>query len=339
MKKLQECCEDIESKLKDVQENLKKKAPTFEGTGTIVCSEGATPYSYRGEGLTGLHQLINIILGVNKQILEKVCDFNIEYPALSGGGSYDCDGSTVNYNYSGVGFAGIKNQIDQLFGINTKILSEVCEGTTLPNIAGQIEYFGCDNNTQAILYSGNGIEGLSSQVAALTALVKEVLRTACDASCVPLMPDSRFEEFVVAKQLVITWGTQYPTQSGSLWHSSIPMPKANLNWCDYFENLSIKRGTHCGRIYWENSNIYTGGYFESKAEAERVIASLVALSDAEPHRDSAGNLAPRHTEGGSPKRQPIQQTIRAVRAVIADIGPDGEPTNLICFVPPREGCP
>lgn len=338
LEKLKKCCEDIQKKL----------GKRFEGSGELICKEGTSPgispYAYKGDGLEGIHQLMKIMLDTSKDVLGKVCE--LEYPVLKGSGTYLCGSSpAINYNYSGVGFIGIQNQIEQLFKLEKVTLGEVCtQGTlpaanSLPNIAGQIEYFGCDNSTQTILFSGNGIQGLSGQVAALTTLTKEVLKASCESSCIPLMPDARFEEFKVTRQLVVTWGTQYPSQNGSLWHTSIPNPKEGLEWCKDFESLSIKKGNICGRIFWENSEIYTGSYFESEEEGWRVLQQLVALSNAQPRKNPLGEIQPRMTKGGATKRNIANKSLRAVRAAIVEIGSDGEPSNLLCFVPPRNGCP
>ena len=334
VEKLKKCCEDIQ----------KKFGKQFEDSGELICkngtSPGVSPYAYKGEGLEGIHQLMKIMFDVSKSVLGKVCE--LEYPVLKGSGTYLCGSSpAINYNYSGVGFIGIQNQIEQLFKLEKVTLGEVCASGTLPaaanslpNIAGQIEYSGCDNSTQTILFSGNGIQGLSSQVAALTILTKEVLKSSCESSCIPLMPDARFEEFKVTRQLVITWGTKYPTQNTPLWQTSIPNPKDGLEWGKDFENLYIKKGETCGRLYWNDSNIYTGSYFESKEEAQRALVALANLSSASPHRSKDGNIQPRITEGGAVKRKPAQRTLRAVRAAIAEIGSDGEPSQVTCFVPP-----
>src|SRR6478672_27204 len=338
LKKLQECCEEV-------GKMLKKKAEIFEGRGDIVCGEGSTPYSYRGEGLNGIHQLLKIMLGANQQILEHVCDLNIEYPLIQGGGTYGCGTlPPITYNYSGLGFIGIQNQIDQLFGLDKKILNEVCSiaevGSlgSLPDISGRIEYFDCDYSTQAILYSGNGIQGLSSQVDALSSLVKVGLKASCDTSAIVLMPDMRSEQFKASRQLVITWGTQYPTQKGSLWHSYIPNPIDGLDWCTHFENLSCTKGNILGRLFWENSKMHTGIYCSDEGEARRVIALLAALSNASPELSEEGILNPRISKGGKVKRKPAERNLRAVRAAIVEIGADGESESVICLRPPLEGC-
>ena len=309
--------------------------PTLQGGGAYVCGNDTLSYGYSGPGFYGLQSQINEVLRLNAKILEEVCDLDDQdNPTLMGSFSVECGDDTLFYNYSGVGLIGLSDQISRLTQINAKILEEVCDA---PDITGQIEYFNCDRETQVLLYSGNGIEGLSNQVQALTALVKDVLVAACDTTCIPLMPDSRFEEFNVTRQLVISWGVNYPTQKGSLWHTSIPMPKDDLNWCDHFENLFIRKGEVCGRLYWENSKIWSGGYFESDDEAWRVLRQFANLSDATP-RMKDGDIEPRITNGGAVRRKPAERTVRAVRAVIASINEQGEPTDLVCFVPPFEGC-
>ena len=342
LKELEGCCEKVE-------QQLKKQNAIIEGKGDLVCGEGSTPYSYRGEGFKGIHQLLQIMLGANKQILEHVCNLNsnsnasnIEYPLIQGSGVYGCGTlPPISYNYSGLGFIGIQNQIDQLFGLDKKILSEVCgiaEVGSMPDISGKIEYFNCDYSTQAILYSGNGIKGLSSQVDALSSLVKVGLKASCDTSAIVLMPDMRSEQFKASRQLVITWGTQYPTQKGSLWHSYIPNPIDGLDWCKDFENLSVIKGNIFGRLFWENSKMHTGIYCESEEEVRRIITQIAAFSNAAPERNEEGLLNPRITKGGKVKRRPSVRTLRAVRAAIVEIGADGEPATVQSFVPPVGGC-
>lgn len=345
LKELEGCCEKVDKE-------LKKQSAIIEGKGDLVCGEGSTPYSYRGEGLKGIHQLLQIMLGANKQILEHVCNLNsnsnasnIEYPMIKGSGTYGCGTfPPIVYNYSGLGFIGIQNQIDQLFGLDKKILTEVCSIAevssfgSLPNISGKIEYFNCDNSTQVILYSGNGIKGLSSQVDALSSLVKVGLKASCDTSAIVLMPDMRSEQFKASRQLVITWGTQYPTQKGSLWHSYIPNPIDGLDWCKDFENLSVTKGNIYGRLFWENSKMHTGIYCQNEEEVRRIIARLAALSNASPERNDEGELNPRISKGGKVKRKPAIRVLRVVRAAIIEIGTNGEAESVMRFTPPPEGC-
>lgn len=332
LKSLQECCESI-------QQNLKKKAEMFEGRGELVCGEGTTPFSYRGEGLNGIHQLIKIVLGANQQILEKICNLNIEYPLIEGSGVYNCGTlAPIPYFYSGLGFIGIQNQVEQLFKLDKQILMEVCDVGSMPDISGKIEYFDCDAQTQVLLYSGNGLAGLSKQVDALSSLVKVGIKAACDATSTVIMPDARYEQFKAVRQMEITWGTKYPTQQGSLWKTYLPNPLDGLDWCQHFESLQVTKGNIKGHVEWENSKIPTGIYCETEEEATRILMYLVTLSNATPTLNKFGQPKTVITKGNSSKRIIQERTLRAVRVAISEIGEDGNVSSVQCFTPPPQGC-
>ena len=339
---LQKCCEDI-------QATLKKKEVMIEGMGNLICDNATMPYSYRGAGLVGIHQLIKIVLSANQQILEKICVLNNHnsQPLIQGGGFYECGTlPPFTYNYSGLGLLGIQNQIDQLFSLDKKILTEVCEigsspfgSLPFPNISGQIEYFDCDNQTQALLYSGNGLQGLSRQIDALATVVKVGVEASCKTSGpVVIMPDARFEEFHPTAQLEITLGTRYPSQGGSLWHLYIPNPIDSFNWCQHFEQISVTKGNIYARLEWANSKIPTAAYFESEGEAERVLRYLATLSTAIPTLNEFGQPKVLIQKGNSSKRKVTVRTLRAVRAAASIFGADGEVASVKCWTPPPEGC-
>ena len=340
LKTLRECCESI-------QNTLKKKEEIFEGMGSLMCDNQTIPYSYRGAGLNGIHQLIKIILDANEQILEKICTLDAAPDPLliQGSGVYECGSlPPIIYNYSGLGLLGIQNQIDQLFNLDKQILTEVCDigssplPLSFPEISGQVEYFDCDGSTQAILYSGNGLQGLNKQIEALTNVVKVGVKAACDSSAVVVMPDARFEQFNPTGQLQITLGTHYPTQNGSLWHIYLPNPIDTLNWCDHFDRLTMTKGNIYARLEWANSKIPTGAYFETEEEAYLVLRYLALLSDATPTLNEAGQPKVLIQKGNSSKRNIPVRTIRAVRAAASQFGADGEVANVKCYVPPSEGC-
>ena len=340
IKDLQKCCEAI-------QTTLKKKMEMFEGSGNLICGEGTVPYSYRGEGLNGIHQALKIVLGANQQILEKICDLdrNIEYPLIEGSGVYECGTTPFNYNYSGRGFLGIQQQIEQLFNLDKNILSEVCGtqsslfgSTTFPEIAGRIEYFDCDAQTQTILYSGNGLEGLSNQIDALVEVVKVGVAASCNSASTVIMPDARFENFVPTGQLAITLGTNYPTQNSSLWHIYLPNPRPDYNWCEDFEEISIMKGNIYARLEWEGSKIPTGAYFQNEEEAIRVLKNIALLSTAVPTLNNMGEPKVFIGKGNSVKRDIPERAVRAVRAVATTFEPDGKVASLKCYIPPLGGC-
>jgi hypothetical protein len=385
---LDKCCRDISDKLKRKKREDDDRFPEFKNSGFIECDGATIPYDYAGEGLKGLWQQQNIVLGINKMILKKVCDSEIEFPLIQGGGTFVCDESFGNYNYSGVGLLGLQNQIDrvldfnkkilsevcdievevpsfsfpdifgggtyicdgsianyqfsgsgliglsnqisQLTSINTKILAEVCDGEG-DEISGRINFFDCDGNTQVILYNGDGIAGLSSQISAFTELQKLTYAKACETPvCVPVQPGDEFAEFDVPRQLVLTWGQEYPTQNGSLWHTQIPNPRENLDWCADFDNLQYVKGNVYGRWLWGGSKIKSGMRCVDEDEADRILNLIASLTTATGRK--------RFTKGGGVKLNPAVRTVRCVRAAIAQLNSEGVAEVVQCFVPPVGGC-
>jgi|GEM_PF-3098336 len=345
LKSLKECCESI-------QTTLKNKEEMFEGTGRFICNNESVPYLYRGAGLNGIHQLIKIVLGANEQILERICNLEISnapdsplFPLIQGSGVYNCGTlPPILYDYSGVGLLGIQDQIDQLFNLNKNILTEVCEigssplPLSFPDISGEIQYFDCDGQTQTVLYSGNGLQGLSKQIDAVSVVVKEGIKVSCDARAIVIMPDARFEQFRPTAQLQITLGTRYPTQQGSLWHMHLPNPIPQLNWCEHFERIAVTKGNIYGRLEWANSKISTAAWFESEEEANRVLRYLTTLSTAVPTLNQEGEPKVLIQKGNSTRRNIQERSLRAVRAAASEFQADGEVVSVRCWTPPPEGC-
>ena len=437
---LDKCCKEINDKLKKKKKEDDDRFPEFKNSGFIECDGASTPYEYAGEGLKGLHQQQNIILGIskmmlkkvcdmdvpaftfpdifgggtyvcdetfgtynysgvgllgiqsqidrvldfNKKILNQVCDIEIEFPLIQGGGTYVCDETFGNYNYSGIGLLGIQSQIDRVLDFNKKILDEVCDipAFTFPDIfgggtyacgsdvfdssysgagllglssqiekltaistkilgevceddakiSGDINFLDCEGGTQILLYSGEGVIGLSTQVKALTELTKLTYAEACKTvTCVPVQPADEFAEFDVPRQLVLTWGEKYPTQNGSLWHTQIPNPREDLDWCRDFDNLQFTKGNVYGRWLWGNSKIRSGMRCVDEDEAERILDLIALLSTSE------GKM--RITKGGGVKLNPAVRPVRCVRAAIAELDAEGLAVMVKCFVPPIEQCP
>ncbi|MEG4529880.1 hypothetical protein [Microcoleus sp. D2_18a_D3] len=305
--------------------------PDIFGGGTYVCDETFGTYNYSGVGLLGLQSQLDRVLDFNKKILREVCDLDVpsfSFPDIFGGGTYVCDGSITNYEYSGPGLIGLSNQIGELTKVNTKILAEVCDNE---NIIGQLDFLDCEGNTQVLLYSGDGSIGLSSQINALTHLTKLTYTKVCETPiCVPVQPGDEFAEFDVPRQLVITWGENYPTQKGSLWHTQIPNPREDLEWCQDFENLSYIKGNIYGRLLWGNSKIKSGMRCVGEDEADRILDLIALLST------STGKK--RFTKGGGVKLDPAVRPVRCVRAAIAQLNAEGVAEVVQCFVPPPGGC-
>jgi hypothetical protein len=298
-----ECCEEIKKKLDEL-------FPRIEGSGELVCGEDeegnplVTQYQYSNYGLLGLRDAINTSLQVLKQVLTKVCDIDIEYPLVEGELNYSCqtgtdeDGNpiieTVEQAYTGLGFAGLQDQIAKLAAVNQAILDEVCE---------------LENNEEPY--------------------------------CYPILPDARFEEFSITTQLTITFGEQYPTQKGSLWHLVVPNPIANLDWCTHFDNLFINCGSRYnavyGRILWADTKTATSAWFESEETAEMILSYLLSLSTSPP-RNPVNPI--RITKNGVSRRsRETPFTIRAVKAAISFFNEGSfDPSQVICLAPPPGGC-
>lgn len=252
------------------------------------------------------------------------------------------------YSYNGIGLKAIAQQVDQVFPILQQVVDKLCHPVKDEEYEKECLIVQCGNGYldesvhEIIRYEGSGLKLLSSKLDAVIKQNQFLLNTTCQPSeeqgCVVLLPDERYAEFTVTKQLVLTFGENYPKQTGSLWHVNIPMPIDNLDWCEHFENISMRKGSVNGRLYWENSKIYTGSYFESEEEARRVLALLAALSTSTP-RQNNGSLDPRITKGAKTKRIPQNRVTRCVKAVVSDINPlTGEPTGVQCYKPPRGGC-
>ncbi len=331
-KDLEDCCKDISDKLKKKKKEDDDRFPEFKNSGLIECDGSTIPYSYSGPGLVGLHQQLNVILGINKMALKKICEFepSVSFPDIFGGGTYVCGSSVFSYDYSGAGLLGLSDQVAELTALNKKILTEVCNGDDA-DIAGSINFLDCDGGTQVLLYNGDGIAGLSSQVTALTELQKLAYAKACETpTCYPVQPGDEFAEFDVPRQLVLTWGENYPKQTGSLWHTQIPNPREDLEWCRDFDNLIYTKGNVYGRLLWGASKIKSGVRAVTEEEAERILDLIDNLSTSE------GKL--RITKGGAVKLDPAVRSVRCVRAAIAQLGPDGVVETVKCFVPPIGGC-
>jgi hypothetical protein len=100
-------------------------------------------------------------------------------------------------------------------------------------------------------WQGRGLKGLSEQIDALNRQMEAIGDILCqedvpedpgeetDPSCnaVVLLPAEPLNELEVPTQLVIKFGLNYPSASGSRWSIHVPNPIPDLNWCDHFENL------------------------------------------------------------------------------------------------------
>ena len=285
-KKTEEQCKETGKDIKKIKEKLEIEFPEIEGEGEIVCRDNRTPYAFKGKGLKGLQQMMNVQMELSKNILTHICNgLQQQQETLSGALDFELCEKTESGDliiqgntYEGVGLRGIQNQINALANINKYIIKEVCKH-------GNTSY--------------------------------------------PVYADPHLEEFPVSRQLTFTLVESrfYPYQEGSLWHMTIPQPRPNLDWED-FEGFQFWKGTVFGRIIWQNSKIWSGGYFRDADEARRVLTMMEELSLLEKSGDF------RIGTGGNPRKPQVRE-VRAVRAVVADLSPvTGDPETVLAFVPP-----
>lgn len=153
------------------------------------------------------------------------------------------------------------------------------------------------------------------------------------SNIIPLMPDERFAQIPVPTQLVLTFGTEYPTQKGSLWHMNIPSPSPAITtsgdaWNAYFEQFRfIRGGDVLVRIYWAGSKMWTGCYVKDEGEADKLVSFVASVATLE-----MTNI--RISKGGR-QVPPEEIEVRCVRAVYAELLPDRKVNQLFCFTPPN----
>ncbi|WP_460193647.1 hypothetical protein [Thermosynechococcus sp. FA-CM-4201] len=163
-------------------------------------------------------------------------------------------------------------------------------------------------------------------------LAEEKCLEEADKGCTVVLPSDCYSEYKLESQLVIDFGTQYPSMKGSKWRIHIPDPIENLDWCTHFENLIWHRGQVYGRLYFQgDSRLITGGYFQSETEAYRVLRMLEKLSKLKENRIRVTKLT-------KPKRTVKGQQTRAVRASVVLFDKDGNVIKGDCWRPPRNGC-
>lgn len=206
-------------------------------------------------------------------------------------------------------------------------------------------------------WQGRGIKGLSEQIETLNRQMAAIGEILCqeevpedpgeesDPSCnaVVLLPAEPLNELEVPTQLVIKFGLNYPSASGSRWAIHVPYPIPDLNWCDHFEGLfrtvvdSDAELRWAARQYWADSRLWTGGYFASRNEAAGFLDQMVGLSQARPGKRT---LTERNKPNGVSMAASIR-SVRAVRAIVSTIdNSSGRPIieAVQCFAPPQDGC-
>ncbi|MDX2215292.1 MAG: hypothetical protein SFY66_18655 [Oculatellaceae cyanobacterium bins.114] len=200
-------------------------------------------------------------------------------------------------------------------------------------------------------YEGYGILGINNRITNIETMLKQIGEATCPVkppegryeqpSCMVLLPSEQYNEFQIIKQLIITFGLNYPQDVGSRWHIHIPDPIDGLNWCTHFDSLQrtvVNRDSetrYSGRIFWANTSLWTGGYFAGRDEAKEFLEQIAQLSKLTP---SAIRISEKIRPGGQ-SLDVSSRDVRAVRAVVSQRAEDEETADLIlCLAPPKEGC-
>lgn len=273
----------------------------------------------------------------------------IDFPQLSGSIAIQkCENPTTTA-YSGKGFVGLQSLI---VGVALQINSlhqELCNisSSDQTDVEGSLPRITCDENQESgwlalspYTYTGKGLTAISYGINAIGASIAEVQKAVCqytEPKCFVMAPEEQYHEFEVRRQLLIKWreDNTLPLKKASKWDGGkIPLPIEGLDWCTHLDHLRWHRGNVPGRLYYEGTDFYTGGYFENEDIAVQFLVQLGALSQL----PKKNNGFPRITKYGSLRVQPRQCTTRPYAAVITELDANGFPVVVECLSPPRGGC-
>ena len=336
---------------------------TIAGAIAIDDCEGATQtYSYNGENFAGVQSLGSALSSALTQLSRNSCPpLEGEYDLLC---SQDEDEARayIEQVVSIVANLVVDSLIitlgktSTLQGIAAALLLEIVSGVLSNALTSFFLQFIPTQATETITYQGRGIKGVSAQIDTLQRQLEQVAQAVCtstdpaqaagdgsDQTAVVLLPAEPYDELKVETQLVIRFGENYPTTNGAKWDVHVPNPIDNLDWCTHFEGFSrsvvdadaLERW--CGRVYWEHTKTWSGGYFASEAAANIFLDRLISLSKAMPtKRTVTKRTKPNGLAAGLAVRQ-----IRAVRAVVGQVDSSSGKnvvTNILCYAPPKNGC-
>lgn len=212
-------------------------------------------------------------------------------------------------------------------------LGQFLDGTTAP---------------EPLPYVGYGIQGISERIDNLEALLLKIGNNTCASGTstrvevkeypIIIQPSEQYSFKDNETQLTLMFGTQYPTTKGSNWYVSVPQPKESYNWSSDFETLTRKvTGNKAivrfsGRIYWNGTDMWSGGYFPDEESARNFLGRIALLSNAEPREVRIS--VKEKLEGESTSSQ--TREIRCVRAVVSAKDANGVFVPSFCYAPPVE---
>ena len=335
---------------------------TIAGAIAIDDCEGATQtYSYNGENFAGVQSLGVALSSALTQISRNSC------PPLEGEYDLLCSQDenearqyieqvvSIVANLVVDALIATLGKTSTLQGIAAALLLEIVSGVLSNALTSFFLQFIPTQATETITYQGRGIKGVSAQIDTLQKQLEQVAQAVCtttdpaqaagesDKGAIVLLPAEPYDELKVETQLVVGFGENYPSAVGSRWSVHIPNPIPNLDWCTHFDNFSrfvvdadaLER--YCGRVYWQNTKTWSGGYFPSEETANAFLDRVIALSTATPTKRT---ITKRVKIGGLSADLAVR-SVRAVRAVVSEIDSSSgknEITNILCYAPPKAGC-
>lgn len=260
------------------------------------------------------------------------------------------EGCPDNENFSNAYFEALANNwsqslINQGIEAEVKALKTFFE-TRLKLNFGRVfnEFLGFNTS-----FSGQGVIGLSSQIAALSRQTATINQQLClnpeklqlpeqiipsqECEVIVIEPFEKYAEFERVTQLAITYipEGEKRTAKTSRWSLNIPNPISEIDWCRDIEPLVWHKGDISLRIYWDNSKVWSGGYFNSENTINDIIPKITRLSQSTPT-----NI--RISKGGSPKATYRNVTIVPVVASVVSYDENSNKTGLICYKKPPNGC-
>lgn len=317
----------IQSLCKKLDADLPQNNPNVSGSLGISSCGVTDIYSY---GVPRNQELLTNIRGATLligKVLDKVCQ---RLDPDIGGGSIlqDCEGNVLTALFQGKGLPALADGISQHTVAIALILRQICQKLDLP-ISGTVNKIIC-GETLNVNYGGVGLLGVVSAVNAQAQIQQRAIDVVCkevqENMCTVLEPSEENAERNLVTQMMIRFVPKGTTnfKGVSAWRLHIPNPKPGLTCAD-LAPLTWTKGRWVGKILFNNGFMNTWSYFNSEAEAERVMLHLASLST-----DPLKQPEPRVTKNGSPKRTPVVVEVVPWYAVITTLS-NGQVTDTRCI--------
>lgn len=326
------------------------------------CEGGTQTYNYNGENFDGVQSLGTALSSALTQISRNSC------PTLEGEYDLLCSQDEAEANayvevvvsiVAGLvvdALIAVLGKSKTLQGVTAAFILDLVSGILTDALTNFFLQFIPTEATETVSFQGRGLKAISAQIDAINKQLEKLSEEICQTTdpgeaagegnekpAVVLLPAEPYDELKVVTQLVIRFGPNYPTTVRASWDVHIPNPIEDLDWCSHFEDFfrtvvdADAEERYCGRVYWENTKTWSGGYFASEAEASIFLDRLAALSTATPtKRTITKRVKPDGLESDLAVR-----SIRAVRAVVGVVDSSSgknEITDIKCYAPPRNGC-